>query len=138
MEEQTTPTVTEDASKDDAHLAAAVYVGRRLRDIAATREATLTQAFNRYMDNITHTIWDMNYETFQAVMREVINSQQDHMSQIVWTFAGALHISEAVRVTGSNMILQNEYLNKFAGFVGSFINDQGLMPWVEQQGGWVS
>ena len=65
----------------------------------------------------------MNYETFQAVMREVVNSQQDHLSKIVWTFAGALHISEAVHVTGSDVILQNEYLNKFAGFVGSFIND---------------
>ena len=137
-EEHTTPAVTEDASKDDAHLDAAVYVGRRLRDIAGTREATLTQAFDRYIDGIRHTIWDMNYETFQAVMREVVNSQQDHLSRIVWTFAGALHISELVRVTDSDMILQNEYLNKFAGFVGSFINDQGLMPWVEQQGGWVS
>ena len=138
QEEHTTPAVTEDASRDDTYLAAAVYIGRRLRDIAGTREATLTQAFDRYIDGIRHTIWDMNYETFQAVMREVVNSQQDHLSQIVWTFAGALHISEAILVTGCDKILQDEYLNKFAGFVGSFINDQGLMPWVEQQGGWVS
>ena len=128
----------EEPREEHAHLDAAVYVGRRLRDIAGTREATLTQAFDRYIDGIRHTIWDMNYETFQAVMREVVNSQQDHLSQIVWTFAGALHISELVRATDNDMILQNEYLNKFAGFVGSFINDQGLMPWVEQQGGWVS
>ena len=143
MEEQTTPAVTEDASRDDAednaHLAAAEYVGRRLRDIAGTREAILTRAFDRYVDGIRHTIWDMNYETFQVVMREVVNSQQDHMSKIVWIFAGALHMSEAVRETGSDMmILQKEYLDKLAGFVGSYINDQGLAPWVEQQGGWVS
>ena len=138
MEDHTTPPVTEDASRDDAHLAAAVYVGRRLRDIAGTREATLTQAFDRYIDGTRHTIWDMNYETFQAVMREVVNSQQDNLSQIEWTFAGALHISEAIRGTSSDMTLQNEYLDKLAGFVGSYINDEGLAPWVEQQGGWVS
>lgn len=136
--EQTSPAVSEGEARDEAQRAAAIYVGRRLRQIAGANQTTLIQAFNGYVAGITQSIWDIEYETFQRIMRDIVNSQQDNMNKIVWTFAGALHISEAVRVTGNDVRLQNEYLDKFARFVGRFINDQGLMPWVEQQGGWVS
>ena len=133
--EQTSPAVREEVREDDSQRAAAEYVGRRLREMAGANEPTLTRAFDGY---IRRSIWDMNYETFQEVMRDVVNSQQNNMNKVLWTFAGFLHISNAVRETDNDVSLQNEYLDKFARFVGRFINDQGLMSWVEQQGGWVS
>ena len=133
--EQTSPAVREEVREDDAQRVAAEYVGRRLREMAGANEPKLTQAFDGY---IRRSIWDMDYETFQEVMRDVVNSQQNNMNKVLWTFAGFLHISNAVRETDNDISLQNEYLDKFARFVGRFINDQGLMSWVEQQGGWVS
>lgn len=74
-------------------------------------------------------------------MTDVIASQQDHLmnhlNQIVLIFAAGLHISEALRVAGNDQF-QNRYLDTYARYVSKFIVDQGLMPWVEQQGGWVS
>lgn len=123
---------------DDDHLAAAEYVGRRLREIAAANNDTLMRGFERYVAGLTQTIWDINYEVFQRIMSDVITSQQSHLDRIALTFAGALHISEAVRVVGNDTSLQNQYLNQFAGYAARFIVDQGLMSWVEKQGGWVS
>ena len=129
--EQTSAAMTDDS----AHLAAAEYVGRRIREIAGEQELTLTQAFNRYIDSMRHT---MNYETFQIIMMEAIKTSRDSLNRIVRTFAGALRISEAVYETGNDKNLQNQYRDMFARFVGKFINDQGLRSWVEHQGGWVS
>ena len=114
--------------------AAAEYVGRRLREIAAAHEDTLTQAFSRYVAGVTRTIFDINYEIFQGIMSEVISTQRDQLNQIVLTFAGALHISEALCEVGNDMHRQEEY----ARYVGRFIVDRGLMPLIEQLGGWVS
>ena len=128
--EQTTPVV----NWDDAQIqAAAKYVGRRMREMAREHDQ---QAI--YREFIIQSNWDIDYGRFQRIMEEVINSQQDNLSRIVQTFAGALHISEVVLEIGSNLMHRNEYLDRFAKFVGKFINDQGLMPWIEQQGGWVS
>ena len=126
------------AAMTDDHLAAAEYVGHRFREIAGTHDATLTRTFDQYIDSMIPTIWDMNYETFQIIMMEAIKTPRDSLNKIVRTFAGALHISEAVYETGNDKNLQNRYLDMFARFVGKFINDQGLRSWVEQQGGWVS
>ena len=121
--------------EDTRCLAAAEYVGRRLREIVSgTHEDTLTQAFSEYVSGVTRTIFDINYETFQGIMREVIRTQQNQLNQIVLTFGGALHISEALREVGNDMHCQEEY----ARYVGRFIVDRGLMPLVEQLGGWVS
>ena len=114
--------------------AAAEYVGRRLREIAAAHADTLTQAFSRYVAGVTRTIFDINYEIFQGIMSEVISTQRDQLNQIVLTFAGALHISEALHEVGNDMHRQEEY----ARYVGRFIVDRGLMPLIEQLGGWVS
>ena len=102
--------------------------------MAPAHEATLTRAFNSYVAGLTRTIFDMNYETFQRIMSEVISAQQDQFNQIVLIFAGALHISKALRDVGNDMHRQEEY----ARYVGRSIVDQGLMPLVEQLGGWVS
>lgn len=134
-------TVKEEAgpAADDAHLAAAEYVGRRLRELAAANDDTFTRAFERYVEGTAQTIWDINYETFQRIMTDVIASQQDHLmshlNRIVLIFAGGLHISEALREAGNDQF-QNRYLDTYARYVSRFIVDQGLMPWVEQQGGW--
>lgn len=113
---------------------AAEYVGQRLRDMASAHESTLTQAFSRYVTGLTQTIFDINYETFQGIMSEIISTQRDQLNQIVLTFAGALHISVALREVGNDMHRQEEY----ARYVARFIVDQGLMPLVEKLGGWVS
>ena len=128
--EQTGAAMTDDS----AHLAAAEYVGHRMREIAGEQEST----FDQHIDSIRHTIWAMNYETFQTIMMKAIKTPRDSLNKIVQTFAGALRISEAVYETGDDKKLQNQYLDMFARFVGKFINDQGLRSWVEQQGGWVS
>ena len=125
--------------EDDPQQAAVIYVGRRLREIARENEATLIQAFNEYVAGIRQSIWDIDYDTFQRIMRDAVNSQQDNINKVLLTFAGAFYISEVVRVTGNDESLQEDYVCKFAGFVATFINDHlGLMSWVEQQGGWVS
>ena len=67
-------------------------------------------------------------------MADVINTHQDKFNQVVLIFAGACHISEALREVGSDPHRQSEY----ARYVGRFIVEQGLMPVVDKLGGWVS
>ena len=136
MPEDTTPAVTDE---DPQRLAAAAeYVGRRLREIGSSHEDSLTRAFSRYVTGVTNTIFDINYDIFQQtmtqIMSDVISTQQDQFNQIILSFAGALHISEALHEVGNDTHRQEE----FARYVARFIVDQGLMPLVEQLGGWVS
>ena len=125
------PTPDEDAQRLTS---AAIYMGQRLREILEAHVATLTQAFSSYVTGLTQSIFDIDYETFQRIMSEVISTQQDQLNQIVLIFAGGLHISVALREVGNDMHRQEEY----ARYVARFIVDRGLMPFVEQLGGWVS
>jgi len=121
---------------DDTHLIAAQRVGRRLAVLATkyNTNVNISQAFHRFVAGVTQSIWDLNYESFQLIMRTVISDHQNHLDQAVLVFAGFLHICEALQQVGGDTSRQNQ----FANYVGRFMIDQGLMSWVEQQGGWVS
>lgn len=116
------------------HLVAAENLARRLNAFLAVNRDSLSRAFDEYIEGARRTIWDINYDVFQRVMNDIIASQQGRLNQVMLIFGGALRISEALREVGNDTQRQNQY----ARYVGKFITEQGFMPWVEQQGGWVS
>ena len=111
-----------------------MYVGQRLSRIANGDVGIVERAFDRYIEGVTQTIYDINYDTFEIVMTDVISTHQDQFDQIVLTFAGALHISQALREVGNDPDRQEQYTR----YVGRFIVERGLMPVVDRLGGWVS
>lgn len=128
------PAPVEVTAQDNVHSSEAKRLGRRLQVVAGRYDSIVTNSFgigSRY------TIWDITYEIFQNTMRELIrqveNEVENQLDKILLVFAGCLHLSEALREVGND-----GQQNKYARYVGKFIVDEGLMPWVEAQGGWVS
>jgi len=60
---------------DDSHLIATERVGRRFAELGTEYNANvnISQAFHRFVAGTTQSIWDLNYESFQSIMRTVIS-----------------------------------------------------------------